>query len=244
MTAADVMTATPITVHEDTPIIEVVNLLLNLHISGLPVVNTEGKMIGIVTEGDLLRRSELGTGIKRPHWKAFFLNPGTLARDYIQSHALYAGEIMTASPLTVCPDMPLDGVISLMENHGIKRVPVVDDSDNLTGIITRADILKALRSMLHRNPNPGNYRNLRSEDESVRKEILDKINCQPWAPRNTVRITVTNGVVDIYGTILNENIRQALIILIEETTDCKHIRDHLIFIEPVTGLYITAGDEK
>ncbi|EBU1124676.1 hypothetical protein CE665_26160 [Salmonella enterica subsp. enterica serovar Poona] len=244
MIAADIMTAPPITVHESTPVFEVVSKLLDLHISGLPVIDAEGQMIGIVTEGDLLRRSELGTGIKHPHWKEFFLNPGTLARDYIQSHARYAGEVMTPDPLTVTPDMPLDEIIGLMENNGIKRVPVVDVNDNLTGIITRVDILKALRTILKQNSNPDNARKLRGEDESVRKEILDKISHQSWAPRNTIRITVTNGFIDIYGTILNENIRQALIVLIEETTDSRYIRDHMVFIEPVTGLYITPDNKK
>lgn len=244
MKAADVMTTAPITVHEETPILEVVSLLLNLQISGLPVVDKDGRMIGIVTEGDLLRRSELGTEIKRPHWKELFLNPGKLARDYIQSHALYAGEVMTANPLTVNPDTPLDEVISLMENFGIKRVPVVDGGDNLQGIITRVDILKSLRCVLENNRTPGDSFGLMMGDDSVRKNILDKINGQPWAPQSNIRVSVKNGVVDIYGTILNESFRQALVTLIEETIESKNIRDHLVYIEPITGLYILPEDKE
>ncbi|RWT23321.1 hypothetical protein DN603_09485 [Raoultella planticola] len=244
MKAADVMTTAPITVHEETPILEVVNLLLNLKISGLPVLDTEGRMTGIVTEGDLLRRSELGTEIKRPHWKELFLSPGKLSRDYIQSHAQYAGEVMTSTPLTVYPDMPLDEVISLMEHHGIKRVPVVNAGNNLVGIITRVDIMKALRSILERNRTTVNMVESIADDESVKKEILDKISVQPWAPQSNIRVSVTNGVVDIYGIILDEDVRQALITLLEETIDRKHIRDHMVYIEPITGIYIAPEDKN
>ncbi|MBV8041534.1 CBS domain-containing protein [Pluralibacter sp.] len=238
MIAADVMTTAPVTVNEDTPILEVVSLLLNLQISGLPVLDGNGKMTGIVTEGDLLRRSELGTEIKRPHWKELFLSPGKLARDYVQSHARYAGEVMTPSPLTVGPEMPLDEVISLMETYGIKRMPVVDDAQ-LVGIITRVDILKALRTLLIHNRSPGNAVANKINDETMKQKIIDAMERESWAPKNNLRITVTHGVVDIYGTILDEDLRAAIITLVEEVTETRDIRDHLVFIEPITGLYIT-----
>lgn len=237
MIAANVMTIAPVTVHENTPILEVVSLLLNLKISGLPVLDADGKMVGIVTEGDLLRRSELGTEIKRPHWKELFLSPGKLAQDYVQSHACYAGEVMTARPLTVSPETPLDEVISLMESNNIKRVPVVK-ADKLVGIITRVDILKALRTILVRDRTPENADGKAVDDDSIKNEIINRIYSQPWAPRSSIRVTVTHGVVDIYGAILDENLRTALITLIEEVTGNGDIRDHLVFIEPITGLYI------
>ncbi|HHQ4779331.1 TPA: CBS domain-containing protein [Aeromonas veronii] len=237
MIAANVMTIAPVTVNENTPILEVVSLLLNLKISGLPVLDADGKMAGIVTEGDLLRRSELGTEIKRPHWKELFLSPGKLAMDYVQSHACYAGEVMTPRPLTVSPETPLDEVINLMESNNIKRVPVVK-ADKLVGIITRVDILKALRKILVRDRTPENTGVKAVDDDSIKREIIDRIYNQPWAPKSSIRVTVTNGVVDIYGAILDENQRTALITLIEEVTGNNDIRDHLVFIEPITGLYM------
>ncbi|GAA0347812.1 CBS domain-containing protein [Morganella psychrotolerans] len=242
MIAADVMTTAPVTVNEDTPILEVVSLLLNLQISGLPVLDAAGKMSGIVTEGDLLRRSELGTEIKRPHWKELFLSPGKLARDYVQCHGLYAGEVMTPDPLTIGPQTPLDEVIHLIESYGIKRVPVVED-DKLLGIITRVDILKALRTILIHNSTSNKAGNEIIDDKSVKQDIMDKIFSQPWAPKSNIRITVAHGVVDIYGTILDENLRSALITAIEEVTGNHRVHDHLVFIEPITGLYIENKDE-
>lgn len=241
MKAADIMTKTPITVNEDTPIIEVVSLLLNLRISGLPVLDAHGKMTGIVTEGDLLRRSELGTEIKRPHWQSLFLNPGKLARDYIQSHALYTGEIMTKTPLTVGPDTPLDEVISLMENYSVKRVPVTEEGE-LIGIITRVDILKTLRGILEKQRHPDQVLENTLDDESLKNKILDKLARQSWAPQNNIRVAVNQGVVDLYGTIHNEDLRSALITLVEQAIKSKQVRDHLVYIDPITGLYITPNE--
>ncbi|WP_033135688.1 CBS domain-containing protein [Aeromonas finlandensis] len=232
MIAENVMTTAPVTVNEHTPILEVVSLLLNLKISGLPVLNGDGVMVGIVTEGDLLRRSELGTEIKRPHWKELFYSPGELAKEYVQSHACYANEVMTTKPLTVTPEMPLDEVISLMESNKIKRVPVVREG-KLVGIITRADILKALRTILVRDHSPEH-----ADDYHIKKEIIHRIHNQHWAPKSRIRVNVTNGVVEIYGTILDENLRTALITLIEEVTGNCDVQDHLVFVEPITGLFL------
>ncbi|WDO03386.1 CBS domain-containing protein [Aeromonas allosaccharophila] len=237
MIAANVMTIAPITVNENTPIFEVVDLLLNLKISGLPVLDSDGIMVGIVTEGDLLRRRELGTEIKHPHWKELFFSPGRLAKDYIQSHASYAGEIMTANPLTISPETPLDEVIGLMEENNIKRLPVVK-ANRLVGIVTRVDILKALQTIWTRDRDCESEKVKKTDDESVKKEIIERIHSQPWAPRSNIRITVQHGVVDIDGVIWDENIRAALITLIEEVTGNGDIYDHLVFIEPITGFCI------
>lgn len=241
MIAANVMTSTPITVNENTPVFEVVDLLLDLKISGLPVLDSNGIMVGIITEGDLLRRRELGTEIKRPHWQELFLGPDRLAKDYVQSHACYAGAIMTARPLTVSPEAPLDEVIGLMENNNIKRVPVVK-AGKLVGIITRVDILKALRTILQRDRTPERAHEKTTDDNSMQKEIIDRIHSQPWAPKSNIRINVKNGVVDISGAIWDENIRAALITLIEEVTGNGDICDHLVFIEPTTGFCIARDD--
>ncbi|MFB2862291.1 CBS domain-containing protein [Aeromonas sp. MdU4] len=241
MIAANVMTTSPVTVNENTPVFEVVDLILNLKISGLPVLDSDGTMVGIVTEGDLLRRRELGTEIKRPYWKELLFSPGRLARDYVQSHASYAGEIMTANPLTVSPEAPLDEVISLMENHNIKRLPVVK-ADQLVGIVTRVDILKALHTIWVRDRDNESADKKKIDDESIKNEIIERVQSQPWAPKSNIRITVNNGVVDIDGVIWDENIRAALITLIEEVTGNGDIHDHLVFIEPITGFCIAKQD--
>lgn len=237
MLAANVMSINPITVNEDTPILEVVSLLTSLKIGGLPVLDDTGVIVGIITESDLMRRSELGTEIKHPYWKEIFLSPGTLAKEYTKSHACYAKEVMTFKPLTVELNTPIDEVINLMEINNIKRVPVID-LGRLVGIITRADILKALRAILTRNREQKKRHQGVVTDESISVEISERIYNQPWAPRSRIRISVEDGTVHIYGTILDENLRSAIITLIEEVTGSQNINDHLIFIEPITGLYI------
>jgi CBS domain-containing protein len=125
MKAKDVMTRHVITIAPDASILEALKLMLQNKISGLPVVDKNGNLAGIVTEGDFLRRSETGTERKRPRWVEFALGPGTLARDYVHSHGRRIDEVMTAEVQTIAEDSDLDEVVTLMEKHRIKRVPVV-----------------------------------------------------------------------------------------------------------------------
>lgn len=237
MVAADVMNTTPVMVTEDTPVLEVVSLLLDLQISAVPVLNSEGKMTGIITEGNLLRRSELGTEIKHSHWMELLLSSGKLARDFIQSHALYACNVMTPVPLTVKPQTSLVEIINLMENHRIKCVPVIN-GEKLAGIITQVDILKALRNMLEHQPVM-NVTSYIKDDQSLEQSIVEKIERQPWVTQNSICIQVSQGEVTISGTIFSENLRKALMTLLEGFVDRRAIRDHLIFYQPTIGLIIT-----
>src|SRR5579863_5151100 len=143
MNVADIMTRTVITVTPETPIAEVARLMVQHRISGLPVVDPSGAVIGIVTEGDLLRRAETGTERRHSHWLEFLIAPGRLARDYANANARKAGEVMTEDVATVAPQDALDVVVGLMEHRHVKRLPVVE-AGLLVGIVSRANLVQAL----------------------------------------------------------------------------------------------------
>src|SRR6185295_19945982 len=146
MKAADIMTTHPITVRPDSSVVEAVRLMLQHRFSGLPVVDAAGGVVGVVTEGDLLRRTETGTQRQRSRWIEFFVGPGKLAEEYVRASGRKVEDVMTHSVQTISGDVPLDDIVNLMERHRIKRLPVVHDG-KLVGIVTRANLLHALGSV-------------------------------------------------------------------------------------------------
>ncbi|CAH1654790.1 CBS domain-containing protein [Chelatococcus asaccharovorans] len=235
MKASDVMTSPVMSVEADATIADTVQSLVEHGFSGLPVVDTAGQLVGIVTEGDLLRRSELGTEVKRKRWLSYILGPGRLAEDYVQAHARRVEEVMTRDVVTVAPDTSLEEVVGLMEGKKIKRVPVTQDG-RLVGIITRADLLKALNVALLRRPEPA------KGDAAIQEAITAEIAKQPWAPVNGVDVFVRDGVVHLVGVIVTDELRYALKVLAEGIAGTKAVKDHLTYVEPVSGMFIEAPD--
>ncbi len=142
MKASDVMTRNVITVGRGTSVAQAIRLMLDNNVSGLPVLD-DNKVVGILTEGDLLRRSETGTERHRPRWLEILMGPGRMAGEYVRTHGRKVEEIMTSNVISVAGDTPLDDVIGLMERRRIKRLPVLD-GDVLVGVVSRLDLLRAL----------------------------------------------------------------------------------------------------
>ena len=143
MKVQDVMTQYVISVGPDDTIARAIRLMMQERISGLPVLDGTGKLVGVVTEGDFLRRAETATQRKRPRWLELLLGPGRLAEEYVQTHARKVGEVMTPDPVTVTEETPLEDAVEMMEKKRIKRIPVVR-GDKVVGIISRANMLHAL----------------------------------------------------------------------------------------------------
>ena len=154
MKVSDIMTHPVITVTPETTVGEAAELMLEHRISGLPVVDAAGAVVGIVTEGDLLRRAETGTERRRARWLEFLIAPGRLASEYAHAHGRQVGEVMTDTVLTAGPDDPVADLIELMERRRIKRVPVIDRG-RLVGIVSRANLVRALVRNLPRAPIAG-----------------------------------------------------------------------------------------
>ena len=242
MNVADIMTRQVISVTPQTTIAEAAQLLLDNRISGLPVVDPDGAVVGIVTEGDLLRRVETGTQRRHSHWLEFLIAPGRLAREYTDANARNVGEVMSADVVSVTPQDSLPEVIRLMEHHHVKRLPVVE-AGRLVGIVSRANLVRAMLHNLAEPPaKPAG--DAVAGDAEIQERILAEIAKQPWGPRASVDVKVKDGVVELYGTIIDERERTALRVLAENQPGVTAVRDHLVWIEPVSGFVIPAVGEE
>jgi CBS domain-containing protein len=235
MKAHDVMTWGAITVEPEASVARAVRLMLQNKISGLPVVDGEGRLVGMVTEGDFLRRGELGTQRQRPRWLEFLLGPGRLAAEYVQSSGQKVIEIMTIEPKTITPDTPLADVVRLMERHRIKRLPVVQNG-KLVGIVSRANLLHALASVAGEVKAPA------VDDATIREQILAECATQPWAPH--VNVVVRDGVVGLWGIITDERERQAFMVAAENVPGVKAVHDHLAWVEPTSGMIVLSDEDE
>lgn len=235
MQVRDVMTRNVISVKADDSILTAARLMLQNRISGLPVVDTSGAPIGIVTEGDFLRRGELGTTKRRPRWVEFLLGPGKLAEEYVQQSGKRVAEVMTRNPHTAGEDDSLNDVVSQMERYRVKRLPVVRD-DKLVGIISRANLLHALASLAREVPAAS------GGDAGIRDRILGTLAKQPWAL--AVNVVVKNGVAELWGTIMDERERQACKVAVENVPGVKKVHDHLVWVEPMSGMAFPSAEDQ
>lgn len=237
MKAADVMRQSVVTVTPETSVADAARLMLDHGVSGLPVIDKSDAVVGMVTEGDLLRRAETGTERRRPHWLEFILGPGPLAADYVRAHGRKVGEVMTRRVIDVAPETPLEEVVRLMERHRVKRLPVLDHG-RLVGIVSRASLLPVLAHLAAAAPT------VAPADAELRGRVLAAIEQQPWAMRASIDAVVRDGVVDLHGVILDERERQALRVVAENVPGVKAVRDHLAWVEPVSGMVLDVPEER
>lgn len=233
MNVSDVMTPEVLSVTPDASVATAAQLMLQKRISGLPVIDDLGHLVGIVTEGDFLRRAETNTGRQRPRWIEFFMGPGRLSDEYVRISGRKVSDVMTREVHTVPPDAPLEQAVRLMERRNIKRVLVVDN-DNVVGILTRANLLHAMASFADEIVP------LSAADTAIRERLLAELKVQPWAPVTAIDVTVRNGVVALSGIIMDERQRQALVVAAENIPGVKKVEDNVVWVEPVSGLYAEA----
>jgi CBS domain-containing protein len=235
MQVRDVMTRNVISVKGDDSILSAARLMLQNRISGLPVVDAKGALVGIVTEGDFLRRGEIGTTRRRPKWLEFLLGPGRLADEYVHSAGRKVAEVMTPDPSTVTEDDSLETVVKLMERRRIKRLPVMRNGQ-LVGIISRANLMHALASIARETPAAG------GDDAAIRDRILAALAKQRWA--FAVNVVVKDGVADVWGTIMDEREREACIVTVENVAGVKAVHDHLVWVEPMSGMAFPSSEDE
>jgi CBS domain-containing protein len=231
MKASDVMTTPVKTVGPRDTIRTAIETMLGAHMSGLPVLDGEGKLVGILSEGDLLRRAELGTEKQRSPWMEFLLGPGRSAAEYVQTHGRYVEEIMTTDPIVADADAPLEQVVDLMERRKIKRVPIVR-AGALVGIVTRADLLASLLRAEKASSLPA------GNDNAIHEAILAELQKKAWVPPAAIRIDVVDGIVTLGGTILDERERDALRVAAENVPGVKAVHDELVWVDPNSGTYM------
>ena len=240
MQVKEVMTQNVISVRDDDSVLEAARLMLQHRISGLPVLDKQGALVGIVTEGDFLRRSEIGTQRQRPRWLEFVIGPGRLADEYVRTSGRKVGEIMTPNPQFVTEDEPLEAVVEKMERRRIKRLPVMRDG-RMVGIVSRANLMQALASLSRDSAAPAGA-DTPGPDWAIRGEILAALGKQRWAPG--INVVVRNGVVELWGAITDERERQALVVAAENVAGVKEVHDHLVWVEPMSGMAFPSAEDE
>jgi CBS domain-containing protein len=236
MRAHQIMTRPVITVTPETAIVEAANTMLQRHVSGLPVVDAAGKLVGIISEGDLIRRSEIGTQRKRGRWLKFILGPGKAATDFVHEHGRKVGEIMTPEPLTITEDTPLEEIVELMEKNNVKRLPVML-GDQVVGIVSRANLLQAVASVARQIPDPT------ADDDHIRNRVIDALEKNDWCPFG-LSVLVRDGIVHLSGVITEERSRQAAIVGAENVAGVKKVHDHLCWVDTMSGMYLNSPEDE
>ncbi|MGQ0680837.1 CBS domain-containing protein [Bradyrhizobium sp.] len=221
MIARDVMTSPVITISENATIQDAARLLIKERISAVPVLDEAGKLAGIVTESDLMRRAEIGTERHYSWWLWMLSDARTLATDYIKSHATSVQDVMTRTVITVVPETPLHEIAELFERNHIKRVPVVDMSGDLLGIVSRANIIQAVASA-------GPKLDVSLPDAAIRSKLLDELKQQPWAHAHKMNVMVTQGVVELWGFVDNDEERQAVNVAAKSIPGVNGVNDRLM----------------
>jgi CBS domain-containing protein len=235
MRAHQIMTRPVITVTPETTIVEAANIMLQKHVSGLPVVDAAGKLVGVVSEGDFIRRSEIGTQRKRGRWLRFVLGPGKSASDFVHEHGRKIAEVMTKSPLTITEDTALEEIVELMEKNNVKRLPVIR-ADKVVGIVSRANLLQAVASLAREIPDPT------ADDDHIRNRVIDAMEKNDWCPFG-LSVIVKDGIVHLSGVITEERSRQAAVVAAETVQGVKQVHDHLCWVDTMSGMYLNSPED-
>jgi CBS domain-containing protein len=221
MRATDIMTSEVITVDEEASVQQVAKLLAERGISAVPVVDSENRVIGMVSEGDLLHRAETGTERRRSWWLDMMSSTNKLAGDYIRSHSGKVKDVMTRDVISVADTTPVADIAVLLETNRIKRVPVVCDG-KLVGIVSRANLVRALAMTIDEEPNGSE-----TDDRSIREKLLGELRAQRWAEVSPANVTVKDGVVHLWSSYLSEQEKRALVVAAENTSGVRRVEDHM-----------------
>jgi urease gamma subunit len=201
--------------------------MLQKHVSGLPVVDATGKLVGILSEGDFIRRSEIGTRRKRGRFLKFILGPGKAATDFVHEHGRKVAEIMTPEPFTISEDAVLEGIVELMEKNNIKRLPVLR-GDKIVGIMSCSSLLQAVASLAREIPDPT------ADDNHIRNRVIDALEKNDWCPFG-LSLIVRDGIVHLSGVITEEHSRKAAIVAAENVTGAKRFTTICAGLTPCPG---------
>lgn len=231
MKARDVMTTHVLTISPNATIQDVAEFLLQHRISALPVRNQDGALVGIVSEGDLLRRSEIGTDRRRSWWLRMLVGQETLAAEYVKAHATKVADVMTKKVITADPMTLLSEIATLFERHSIKRVPIVENG-RLVGIVTRANLVQAFAVA-----NKKGTIKISQSDAMIRDKLMERLRGEPWARTWLLNVIVMDGVVDIWGMVGSDAERNAIRVAAETMPAVRAVNDHLVQQPLESGAY-------
>ena len=214
------MTSPVITARTDTAVLDVVKLMLDNAVSALPVVDDKDVLLGLVSEGDLIRRSELGARDYSSWWLAAIGGKVRLAEEFVKTHGMQADDIMTRNMVTVNEDTLVWKIAETLEKHKIKRVPVVRDG-KVVGIVSRANLLQALAAQREQTMQAPSQ-----DDRNLRDKVLNSLSQEPWSDLPHLNVVVQEGVVHYWGRVHSEEARQALQVAARAVPGVVDVVDH------------------
>jgi predicted transcriptional regulator len=227
MKARDVMVSPVITTKPNATVKQVAELFLDRKISAAPVLDDRESLVGIVSEGDLLHRVEIGTERRRKRWLTFIADGQTLAADYIKSHSTKVADIMTRRVITATPDTPLHDIAMMMETNAVRRIPVVADG-GLVGIVSRANLVQAIATT-------GMKLEIPLSDATIRERLMARLKAEPWANTALLNATVSDGIVSLWGLTNSTVERMAIRVAAETTPGVRAVNDH-ITVGPLSSI--------
>ena len=226
MLVKDIMTPEVISVEPDAAVGDIAELLTREKISAVPVLSGDGKLLGIVSEGDLIRRLSGDADDHRPWWVAALASPADDAKDFLKSHGRTAKEVMTTNVVTVEEDTDLGKVAHLLEANRIKRAPVVR-GDVVVGMVSRSNLLQAVArgtSAPVNAPAP--------TDRQLRTNVQEALRNKGFSTHGAINVIVEGGVVELWGYVESDAERDALILAAKEVEGVKEVRDHFGRVSP------------
>ncbi|RAZ71454.1 CBS domain-containing protein [Mesorhizobium atlanticum] len=233
MQARDIMTTPVVTIATSASVAEAADLMLARNIRCLPVVGDDGSLAGVISEGDFLRRGELGTRRARPRWLEFLVGPGKLADEYVRSSGRRVAEVMTAGVVSAAPGASLAEIVELMATHDIKNVPILD-AGKIVGIVSRSDLMRILLRTL---PKSGSAT---VDDEVIRRNILAELRGQSWSVGgDLIGVTVDKGNVELNGAVFDERQRKAAVVAAENVAGVKKVTDKLFCAGPFSVVLVS-----
>ncbi len=229
MNASDIMVSKVISIGPDATVRDAAKLLVDHRISALPVVGEDGKLLGIISEGDLMRRSEVGTEKRRSWWLELLSSNEGLAAEFIRSHARKVSDLMTRKVVVANPSTSLADIATLMEKNDVKRIPIVKDG-KIVGIVSRANLVQALASA----PN-GIGAQPRVDDAVVRERVQAQLTAQAWTRPSRLNVIVHDGMVELWGIVDSQIEKRAARVAAEEVPGVVAIKDNLLVMPVVAG---------
>lgn len=229
MQAIDIMTSKVISIGLDTDVRDVAQLLLEHRISAVPVVDDERRVLGIVSEGDLMRRVK-GDEPQGGAWWLSLFTGGQDPEAYVKAHGRKAREVMSPDPLTVEENTPLHTIARLLEKHHIKRVPVVRE-DKLVGIVSRANLLQGIANVaVAPTESP-------ADDRRIRDAILNEVEQNTGVHTGSISLIVDGGEVEIWGLVESIAQKQAVTVAAENVSGVTKVENNLGMMPKGAGYF-------
>lgn len=222
----DVMSIGAVTVDLGASMKQAAEIMLQYRADGLPVVDAQELLVGMITEGDFLRRIEIGTATRPLRWSEIIFRSGALAHEFVKSHSRKVEDVMTRNVVSVTNETSLMEAAGLMERHGVKRLPVLREG-RVLGMLSRVDFMRAILRYEDEKSD------LSLDDQQIRNRIIGALQSQHWAPRVEIHVFVQNGVVELRGSVVDERMKNGIRVLSEQTPGTKEVKNYIDVILPI-----------